>query len=566
MEKTIAGEKTITGYRPISASLDRYYLRRPRFALALVVAGYLIAATIFAVVTPDWQNPDEPAHYNNIAHIAEGRGLPVLRYGDYDQDYLSALVSGRFPPHLSIAPLRYEAYQPPLYYLAAAPIFLLSGGDLLILRLFDVLLGAISLILLYACVETVFPTKTLLTVGAVAFTAFLPMHVAMSASVNNDGLAELLLLAAMLTLLRWMKRRFHQASKSEVEVSPAEWKTLILLGILLGLGMATKIYAYLAMPLVAGMVLFTVWLSPSVHLDQPSARPTKRSFVQGLKAALGVVVPALLLATPLWIRNAALYGPTDLLGLQMHDAVVVGQPTTAEWIDREGLLAYIERGLDFTFRSFWGVFGWMGVFMDARVYMLLLVFTGALMLGLLWALVRFICGRPEADMDRYQFWVLGFFAMMIVAVLAGFIGYNLKFVQHQGRYLFWGLLPISTFVALAWRELMQPLQGKLTGMMALVLAAALALADLRVEMMDRWTMLAIGLFGLMLMLQPLLLFGSVDAIVIGAPVFLQRILEQERWQPALRIARVLIWASPFLALFLLNLVIPFRYIRPQLGG
>jgi len=29
---------------------------------------------------------------------------------------------------------------------------------------------------------------------------------------------------------------------------------------------------------------------------------------------------------------------------------------------------------------------------------------------------------------------------------------------------------------------------------------------------------------------------------------------------------VLIWASPFLALFLLNLVIPFRYIQPQLGG
>jgi hypothetical protein len=70
----------------------------------------------------------------------------------------------------------------------------------------------------------------------------------------------------------------------------------------------------------------------------------------------------------------------------------------------------------------------------------------------------------------------------------------------------------------------------------------------------------------MLMLQPLLLFGSVDAIVIGAPTFIQRILEQERWQPALRTARVLIWASPFLALFLLNLVIPFRYIQPQLGG
>lgn len=567
MEKIGVEDKIIAGYRPISASLDRYYLSHPRFALMLIVAGYLIAATLFAVVTPDWQNPDEPAHYNNIVHIAEGRGLPVLRHGDYDQDYLSALVSGRFPPHLSIAPLRYEAYQPPLYYLVAAPIFLLSGGDLLILRLFNILLGAVSLALLYACLETVFPAKTLLTVGAVAFAAFLPMHVAMSASVNNDGLAELLLLAAMLTLLRWMKWRFHRASAALLTSSSSlEWQNLLLLGVLLGLGMATKIYAYLAMPLIAGMVLFTVWLAPSAHLDRPSMCFTKRSFVQGWKAVLWVIVPALLMVVPLWIRNIALYGPADPLGLQMHDAVVIGQPTTAEWIEREGWVNYIERGLDFTFRSFWGVFGWMGVFMDTRVYILLLVFTGALMLGLLWALVRFICGRPEADMDRYQFWVLGFFAVMILAVLAGFVGYNLKFVQHQGRYLFWGLLPISAFVALAWRELMQPLQGKLTGMMAVVLAAALIIADLRVDMMDRWTMLVIGFFGLMLMLQPLLLFGSVDAIVIGAPVFIQRILEQERWQPALRAARVLVWASPFLALFLLNLVIPFRYIQPQLGG
>ena len=58
--------------------------------------------------------------------------------------------------------------------------------------------------------------------------------------------------------------------------------------------------------------------------------------------------------------------------------------------------------------------------MEPRIYALLLAFTGALLLGLLWALVRFICGRPEADMDRYQFWVLGFFGVMALAVLASF--------------------------------------------------------------------------------------------------------------------------------------------------
>lgn len=557
-------EMLTTGYRPISASLDHYYLRRPRLALALILIGYVAAATLYAATTPDWQNPDEPAHYNNIAHIAAGQGLPVLQLGDYDQEYIGALVSGGFPPHLSIAPLRYEAYQPPLYYVAATPVFLLGGGNLLLLRLFNVLLGAISLLLLYACVETVFPTKQLLTIGATAFVAFLPMHVAMSASVNNDGLAELLLLAVMLTLLRWMKSRFYAAPGEDDLL--LRRRTLLLMGVLLGLGMATKIYAYLAVPIVAGAVLLTVWLTPSAQLDFNLPRPTWRAFRRGFVASLWIVAPALLLVTPLWMRNLMLYGGLDLLGLQFHDRVVVGQPMTAEWIAREGLISYLERGMDFTFRSFWGVFGWMGVFMEPRIYMLLLVFTGVLMLGLLWSLVRFICGRPEADMDRYQFWVLGLFGAMALAVLAGFIWYNLKFVQHQGRYLFWGLLPISTFVALAWRELMQPLQGKLTGLMVVVLAVTLAVADLQVDIMDRLTIVAIGLFGLTLMLQPLLLLGSVDAIVIGAPMYIQRILEQPRLQPLLYVLRVLLWASPFLVLFVLNLVIPFRYILPQLGG
>jgi hypothetical protein len=68
------------------------------------------------------------------------------------------------------------------------------------------------------------------------------------------------------------------------------------------------------------------------------------------------------------------------------------------------------------------------------------------------------------------------------------------------------------------------------------------------------------------MLQPLLLIGSVDAIVIGAPPWLQRLFTQRRLQPLFGVMRVVVWASPFLALFVLNLLIPFWYIAPQLGG
>jgi hypothetical protein len=528
----------------------------------VVLAGYLVAATLFALRTPAWQNPDEPAHYNNIAFIAQEHRLPVLRMGDYNQAYQDALLAAGFPPDQSIAPLRYEAYQPPLYYLAATPLFVVTDGSLLALRLFNVLLGTVTLILIYLSLELVFPAKPLLTVGAVAFAAFLPMHIAMTAAVNNDGLAELLLAAAMLTLFRWMRVQFA----APLTASRQGTLLLLLLGVLLGLGMATKIYAYLALVLCAGVVWFVTWWQPHSGSDGRAARaPSWQSCWRGVKQACWVVLPALLLVLPLWLRNVQLYGAWDILGLQWHDQVVVGQPTTRDWIAAHGWMQYADRAFHFTFRSFWGVFGWLGVFMDERVYTLLFVFTGVIFFGLLWALVRFICGRPEADMDRFQFWVLGLLVMVVFAVFASYLWYNAKFVQHQGRYLFWGMLAISTLVALGWREVMQPLQGKVTGFLLGLLAMTLAATNMVVHTHERVTVGLMGGMALLLLIQPYLLSGVVDSSIIGAPVRIQSWLGHPRLRPVLAVGRVLIWATPFLALWLLDLAIPFWYIGPQLG-
>jgi hypothetical protein len=416
--------------------------------------------------------------------------------------------------------------------------------------------------------ETVFPTKPLLTVGATAFAAFLPMHVAISAAVNNDGLAELLILATMLTLLRWMRRFYRSVVAAGQHENDVARRTLLLLGVLLGLSMATKIYGYAMAPLVIGAVLLTVWLAPAAQLDQRLARPhAAAAWRRALGAALWVLAPALLLVIPLWLRNLQLYGAWDLA--RPANARCGSSPGSRP--RRSGLRP---RALSPTWSARWtspfaafgaSLAGWASSWSRASTRCCWL-FTGVLLLGIALGLVRFICGRPEADMDRYQFWVLGLFGVMALAVLRQLCLVQPQVCATPGRYLFWGLLPISAFVALAWRELMQPLQGKLTGLMALVLAGALAVADLRTDIMDRRAIVAIGLFGLLLMLQPLLLSGAVDAIVIGAPPWLQRFLMQRRLQPIFGVMRVGVWASPFLALFVLNLLIPFWYIAPQLGG
>ncbi|NLG27679.1 MAG: hypothetical protein GX557_07185, partial [Chloroflexi bacterium] len=116
-------------------------------ALRLILLLYLVLATLYALVTPAWQAPDEPAHFNYVKFVAERGSLPELRPGDYPAEYLERIKAARFPADMSIDPIRYESHQPPLYYLLASLVYRL--GDALVplpvyltLRLFSVLLGA----------------------------------------------------------------------------------------------------------------------------------------------------------------------------------------------------------------------------------------------------------------------------------------------------------------------------------------------------------------------------------------------------------------------------------------
>ena len=73
--------------------------RREWAALALILLVYLPLAALYAIRTPAWQAPDEPAHYNYVAQLADGR-LPVLEAGDWQQDALDALRATGFDPAL----------------------------------------------------------------------------------------------------------------------------------------------------------------------------------------------------------------------------------------------------------------------------------------------------------------------------------------------------------------------------------------------------------------------------------------------------------------------------------
>ena len=300
------------------------------YVLLSILIVYGALGTLFAIKTPHWQNPDEPAHYNYIAHIATARQLPVLRMGDYDEEYLARLKAEKFPPDLSIEAVRYESHQPPLYYLLAVPVYWLGRGELLALRLFGVVLGGGVVLLTFLCAREVVPGLPHIALGAAAFAAFLPMHAALMASVNNDALAELLIAGMVLALLRWQRLN----AESGVDRGAGH---LLAAGILIGLGFLTKATAYTLLPVALIVVIVqSVW--PGSAGRTPAGR---------LAVRLALVIgPALLLGLPWWIRNSLLYGNLDFLGLSWHDAVVTGQPTRS-CLDRgERLGGVLGAGVD----------------------------------------------------------------------------------------------------------------------------------------------------------------------------------------------------------------------------
>ncbi len=399
---------------------------RQHAPFTIILLLYLAVGALYAIYTPDWQTPDEPAHYNYVRQLADGR-FPIMQPGDYDQEFIMDVVFAGppFPPEVSLEPMSYEDWQPPLYYLLQTPAFWLSGGSLTVMRLVSLLLGAGVVAFAYGLAWRLFQAQWLALTTAV-FVAFLPQHLAIMASANNDALAELIIAAILFVLVGWVETGDRRLETEESPVSSLQSpKPLVLLGLLLGLGYLTKGTVY---PLTAVVGLAIVWRY-------------WRRWGKLVRAGLLTAVPAGLLGALWWARNMVVYGGLDVLGKAAHDSVVVGQPRTAEWVADMGRTAVYRAFISTTFNSFWGQFGWMTTPMDGRLYRLLWVFTAVWVVGLIVALVIW--------WDRKRPSVLAVVVLLATFLLslAVHVAYNVTFVQHQGRYLFPALLPIGVGVS-----------------------------------------------------------------------------------------------------------------------
>jgi len=389
----------------------------PTAGLATLLALYLVFGALYALRTPLWQNPDEPAHYNYLHQTAIGEGVPVLRMGDYDQAAIERLMAERFPPSLPVDGLRYEGHQPPLYYLAASLLDgALSATDVtarvVAIRLLSVLFGAGIVLVAFRCGQLLFPGQPALALAVAMWPALLPQHVAMTAAVNNDALGWL-----CCALVLWAS--LHLVTRPG-SLGSARWA--LGLGALMGAALLTKTTAYACLALPA-LALLLVRARAGVVL-WPATR--------GLA---GAYLVAAVLGGAWAVRNMAVYGPLDPLGLTQHNLIVVGQPLAAGWD-----LPALRSLLTTLFQSSWVQLGWMAVPAQPWLYVLLAAMSGVLAGGALLAVRRGVWAGPDG---RAHLLVL---VGMVVLGTLQVAYYNLQFQQPQGRYLFTALVPVGGLV------------------------------------------------------------------------------------------------------------------------
>ncbi len=348
-----------------------YGIRRHRWLLA-VLAVYVVLAGVYSVINPLFEAPDEVWHYEYVRWLAEGKGLAT-------------------PENLATAPYAQEGSQPPLYYLLAAaltgPIPTDNAAAVIrfnphqvvgdakspvnrnamvhnasqawpwrgvvlathVARFLSLLLGTLTIAFTYGIARLTLPKWPAAALLAAALVALDPQFVFVSASVSNDNLVA----AAATAGVWWSLRLATHATRPR-------WSSWLLLGALVGLAALSKLSGLLLAGFAGLTILVTTLLQPS-----PTTSASPRLRIKGFRlrhlliAALLVVGAELAVSGWWYFRNWRLYG--DPLALNAMFAVGPRRTEAASLAE----VADLSPGV---WRSFWAVFGWFNILVDAWVY------------------------------------------------------------------------------------------------------------------------------------------------------------------------------------------------------
>lgn len=410
---------------------------RQRLWLLVIVVCYLGLGITYALATPPLESSDEYTHYPVVQYLQTEWRLPVL---DPENP-------GRW---------LHQAAQPPLYYavMAAATAWIDTGdlpqvhqrnpqtfignpgqvgnknliihdpareafpwqGTVLaiyVIRLASILLGVGTVLLTARLGLIVFsPAVGLL---AAALTAFNPMFLFISAAVNNDSLAVLLGTLGIYLLVKLWR---------DTPDPRRQWQSYAGLGLVIGLGMLTKLSLGGLLALTGLALAWQAW--------------RRQGWWLLFGGGLTVLLVALAVSGWWFILNQARYGDPTALNAFL---IVLGrrdQPLTwSGWLEEFGTF----------YRTYWGLFGGVNIAAPEWFYTAAnaAALVGAAGLVLRWRRRQ----SPPLKVSGAPWLLLGWSVILFLLLLR----WTTIFFSFQGRLIFPALGAINVLWAvglLSW--------------------------------------------------------------------------------------------------------------------
>ncbi|WP_125774579.1 DUF2142 domain-containing protein [Antribacter gilvus] len=435
--------------------------RRYRAALTLVCLLVTLVATTWAALAPGFRAPDETQHLNSIVRVAHGGGWPdpgeahlgpaimeaqeqAARWADLPGRYVYREEKPQFADVVPVpdadrvivtsenalpAPDSHGAepvvdqmtQHPPLYYMLGAVVLRATGlADarwdemLLAMRLMDVALLVPLAPLAAASVRRLTGSRPAALLAA-TFPLFVPQSAHILGSVTNDALVTLT--GAVLTYLC-----------VRVLTGDVSWRTSALIGLVLGLGLLTKIMPGFALP--------TVGLSFLLAAGAPRLAQAPSLAARSLRAALAVAV-AFAVGGWWWARNIVVHGTVQPVGL----------PPTFPDQQPGGLDEYLPTAWRMLTRSFWGSLGWLELRANPTI---VLIATWLLIIVCLAAVVAREHRREVATLLVLP----GLLTLFVLVNGWAFYQEHGWITAVQGRYVFAGLTALAVAFAIALRAVL----------------------------------------------------------------------------------------------------------------
>jgi hypothetical protein len=210
---------------------------QPMYATPKLVRWLLVAAWIVLAANNMWRIPQEigfdvQQHYQYVEFIAHYRALPLANDG-------------------------WQMFQPPLFYLLAAPWYALlidhlsSETVVKILRFLPLLCGLAQIEIVYRAARAVFPDKEDLQTITLTVGGLLPMQIYISQIFGNEPLAGCLTAAVVLMCFGLLVD----------PAKPRRPRFFILMGVLWGLAALAKLTPLLLGPLIVAAIVGQVLLA-----------------------------------------------------------------------------------------------------------------------------------------------------------------------------------------------------------------------------------------------------------------------------------------------------------------